>query len=100
MLTPEASANVLDMTREEVIAILRSEAGRDETRRVANLGRAVDFVCRAIYGRQVSRLEAEQMADAVAKIAEEYFPGSSETFAIVYGRRLRRVIEDVFGAAS
>jgi hypothetical protein len=88
------------MTREEVIAILRSEAGRDETRRVANLGRAIDFVERTIYARHVSRMEAEQMADAAARIAEEYFPGSAETFAIVYGRRLKRVIEEVFGAAS
>jgi hypothetical protein len=88
------------MTREEVIAILRSEAGREETRKVRNLARAVAFVERTIYSRHVSHLEAEQMVDATARIAEEYFPGSSETFAIVYGRRLKRVMEEVFGAAS
>jgi hypothetical protein len=88
------------MTREEVIAIRRSAAGREETRKVRNLGRAVDFVEHAIRDRQVSRTEAEQMADAVAKIAEQYFPGSGDTFSIVYGRRLRRVLDEVFGAAS
>ena len=88
------------MTREEVIAILRSAAGRDETRKIRNLGRAIDFVERTIYRRDVSKFEAEQMIDAAAKIAEEYFPGSSETFGIVYGRRLRRVLEEVFGAPS
>jgi hypothetical protein len=88
------------MTREELIAILRSAAGREETRKVRNLGRAIDFVEHTIYSRQVSRMEAEQMADAAAKIAEEYFPGSSDTFSIVYGRRLRRVIDEVFGRAS
>jgi hypothetical protein len=88
------------MTREEMIAILRSAAGQEETRKVRNLGRAIDFVEHTIYSRQLSRLEAEQMADAAARIAEEYFPGSGDTFSIVYGRRLRRVINEVFGAAS
>jgi tRNA(Ser,Leu) C12 N-acetylase TAN1 len=88
------------MTRDEVIAILRSAEGRDETRRVYKLGVAVDFVERTIYSRQVSRTDAEQMTNAVAKIAEELFPGSEETFAIIYGRRLRRVIDEVFGSSS
>lgn len=88
------------MTREEVIAILKSTAGRDETRKIRNLGRAVAFVERAIYSGSVSRLEAEQMIDATANIAEEYFPGSTETFGIVYGHRLRRVLEEAFGAPS
>ncbi len=88
------------MTRDQIIAILRSDAGRDETRRVRNLGRAIDFVERTICSRQLTRLEAEQMADAAARIAEEYFPGSAETFEIVYGHRLRRVMNEVFGAPS
>jgi hypothetical protein len=97
---PNIALYLRDMTREELIAILRSEAGREETRKVRDLGRAIDFVEHAIYSRQISRMEAEEMADAAAKIAEQYFPGSSDTFAIVYGRRLRRVIAEVFGAAS
>lgn len=88
------------MTREEVIAILRSPAGREETRKVRDLSRAVHFVEAAIYSGQLSRIEAEQMADGAARIAEAYFPGSAETFAIVYGQRLRRVMDEVFGAAS
>jgi tRNA(Ser,Leu) C12 N-acetylase TAN1 len=88
------------MTREEIIAILRSPEGRDETRRVYKLGAAVDFVERTIYSRTVSRADAEQMTDAVAKIAEEFFPGSEDTFAIIYGRRLQRVINEVFGSPS
>ena len=88
------------MTREEVIAILRSTAGRDETRRVYYLRRAVDFVEQTISTGQATRIEAEQMTDAVAELAEEYFPGSTETFAIIYGHRLRRVMNEVFGKAS
>lgn len=88
------------MTRDQVIAILRSPEGREETRRVYRLGVAIDFIERTIYSGEVSRADAEQMADAAAQIAEEFFPGSSETFAIVYGRRLQRVISDVFGAGN
>jgi hypothetical protein len=33
----------------------------------------------------------------VAARAEELFPGSSSTFAIVYGVRLKRVIDETFG---
>jgi len=57
------------MTRDEVVAILKSTAGRDESRKVRNLGRAVAFVERAIFSGSVSRLEAEQMIYATAKIA-------------------------------
>jgi len=35
--------------------------------------------------------------DAVAARAEELFPGSEETFAIVYGVRLKRVIDETYG---
>lgn len=88
------------MTREEVIAILRSPEGKDETRRVYKLGAAVDYVERTIHSRAVSRFEAEQMINAVARIAEEFFPGSEETFAIIYGRRFQRILNEVFGSAS
>jgi hypothetical protein len=88
------------MTREQVIAILRSPEGRDETRRVYKLGAAVDYVERTIHSGEVSRLDAEQMINVVARIAEEFFPGSEETFAIIYGRRLQRVINEVFGSPS
>ena len=43
------------------------------------------------------RGEAEALVDAVAAYAEQLFPGSEETFRIVYGVRLRRVMTEVFG---
>ncbi|HKQ69408.1 MAG TPA: hypothetical protein VJT73_08720 [Polyangiaceae bacterium] len=86
------------MTRDEAVAILRSPEGRDETRRVYKLGRAVELVLQTIYGRDHTRAEAEQMVDGLAELAEAYFPGSSETFSIVYGRRLGRVISEVYGS--
>jgi hypothetical protein len=88
------------MTRDEAVAILRSPAGRDETRRVYQLRRAFELVLQTIYGRDHSRAEAEQLVDGLASFAEEIFPGSQETFAIIYGQRLRQVIDEVYGASD
>ena len=85
------------MTRDEAVAILRSPEGRDETRRVYKLRRAFELVLQTIYTGDHSRDEAEQLVDGLAELAEEYFPGSSETFSIVYGRSLGRVISEVYG---
>ncbi len=85
------------MTRDEAVAVLRSPEGRDETRRVYHLGRAFELVLQMIYAGDHSRAEAEQLVDGLAELAEEYFPGSAETFSIIYGRRLGRVIREVYG---
>jgi hypothetical protein len=86
------------MTRDEVVAILKSPEGREETKRVYYLRRTFELVIQAIYVGDHSRLEAEQMVDGLAELAEEYFPGSAETFSIIYGRRLSRAIAEVYGA--
>ena len=88
------------MTLDEAIRILRSPEGRDETRRVYLLGRAVDWAEITIRGGDVSRADAESIVDAVAARAEELFPGSRATFAIVYGVRLKRVIHETFGEGN
>jgi hypothetical protein len=86
------------MTRDEAVAILRSPEGRDETRRVYQLRRAFELVLQTIYGGDHSRSEAEQLVDGLAELAEEYFPGSTSTFSLIYGRRLGRAITEVYGA--
>lgn len=88
------------MTLEEAIRILRSPEGKDETKRVYFLRKAVDWAEITIRASGLSRSDAEEIVDAVAARAEELFPGSAETFAIVYGVRLRRVIGEVYGADS
>lgn len=88
------------MTLEEAIRILRSPEGREETKRVYLLGRAVDWAEITIRAGDVTRADAESLVDAVAARAEDLFPGSRETFAIVYGVRLKRVIDEVYGQAS
>lgn len=85
------------MTLEEAIRILRSPEGRDETKRVYLLGRTVDWAEITIRAGGVTREDAEAIVDAVAARAEELFPGSRETFGIVYGVRLKRVIAEVYG---
>ena len=86
------------MTRDEAVAILRSPEGRDETRRVYHLRRAFELVLQTIYGGDHSRAEAEQLVEGLAQLAEQYFPGSSHTFALIYGRRLGRAITEVYGS--
>ncbi len=85
------------MTLEETIRILRSPEGREETKRVYLLGRAVDWAEITIRAGGLSRRDAEEIVDAVAARAEDLFPGSRDTFAIVYGVRLKRVISEVHG---
>ena len=88
------------MTLEEAIRILRSPEGREETKRVYLLGRAVDWAEITIRAGDVTRDDAESIIDAVASRAEDLFPGSRETFAIVYGVRLRRVLDEVYGKSD
>jgi len=85
------------MTLEEAIRILRSPEGKDETKRVYLLRRAVEWAEVTIRALHVDRKDAEAIVDAVAARAEELFPGSSDTFAIVYGVRLKRVIDETYG---
>ena len=88
------------MTLEETIRILRSPEGREETRRVYLLRRAVDWAEITIRAGDVSRDDAEAIVDAVAARAEELFPDSRDTFAIIYGVRLKRVIDEVYGKSD
>jgi hypothetical protein len=88
------------MTLEEAIQILRSPEGREETKRVYLLRRAVDWAEITIRAGDVTRGDAEAIVDAVAARAEELFPGSRDTFAIVYGVRLKRVIDEVYGRSD
>jgi hypothetical protein len=88
------------MTRDEAVRILRSPEGKEETRRVYVLRKAVDFAEIAVRAGDIEKREAERLVDAVASLAEELFAGSAETFRIVYGRRLKRVLEEVYGPSD
>jgi hypothetical protein len=85
------------MTRDEAVRILRSPEGKEETRRIYALRRAVDFAEITVRAGGIDKPDAEALVDTVAALAEQLFEGSQETFRIVYGRRLRRVLEEVYG---
>lgn len=85
------------MTREEVIRVLRSPEGREETRLIYRLRIACDLATQVIEQRSVTREQAEELVDGLEKLATAYFPDSSETFRIIYGRRFQRLINDTFG---
>ena len=90
------------MTLDEAIRILRSPEGKDETKRVYRLDRTVDLAVQLIYAEssRLTRAEAEKIVDELSRLAEELFPGSRDTFAIVYGRRMQRIIGEVFGTGN
>jgi hypothetical protein len=88
------------MTRDEAVRILRSPEGKEETRRVYVLRKAVDFAEIAVRAGDLSRPDAERLVDTVAALAEELFEGSRETFRIVYGQRLKRVLDEVYGVGD
>ena len=90
------------MTLEDAIRILRSPEGKEETRRVYRLDRTVDLAVQLIYAEasRMSRADAEKVVDELARLAEELFPGSRDTFEIVYGRRMQRIIGEVFGTGN
>ena len=64
------------MTLEEAIAILRSPEGKEETRRVYVLRRAVDFAEINMRAGGLSRPEAQELINAVGSLAEDLFAGS------------------------
>jgi hypothetical protein len=88
------------MTRDEAVRILRSPEGKEETRRVYILRKAVDFAEIAVRAGDLERRDAERLVDTVAALAEELFEGSRETFRIVYGLRLKRVLDEVYGPSD
>jgi hypothetical protein len=88
------------MTRDEAVRILRSPEGKEETRRVYILRKAVDFAEITVRAGDIPRADAECLVDTVASLAEELFAGSRETFRIIYGLRLRRVLDEVYGPSD
>jgi hypothetical protein len=85
------------LTRDEAVRVLRSPEGKEETRRVYVLRRAVEFAEITVRAGGIAKPDAESLVDAVGALAEELFTGSADTFRIIYGLRLRRVLEEVYG---
>jgi len=75
------------------------EALREEDRRVRALRLAFDLTQATIL--QDPRLtldEAREMEDRLEALALSLFPGKERAFALIYRPRLRRAMEERFGA--
>ena len=69
----------------------------EEEKRVRELQRTVDLALIFLSRGNLNRYEAERLAAAVRQKALDLFPDKGETFDLIYGPRLRRVISSRFG---
>jgi hypothetical protein len=66
----------------------------DETARVRKVRHLVDIATSLIMQAGMSRREAETLVAGVRSRILDLFPGSEDTFEIVYGPRFRRIIDE------
>jgi len=66
---------------------------RDEQRRLRYVQFIVDFTSSVIVQGGVSREEAEALVAAAREKILALFPGSEQTYEILYGRRFARLVE-------
>ena len=68
----------------------------EEEKRVRRLRNLVDLACSVLYQGSMSREEASRMIAGVKRMALELFPDKEETFDMIYGSRLRRILCERF----
>ena len=66
----------------------------DEAARLRKVRQLVDLATSLIMQASLSREEAEHLVADVRLRILQMFPGSEETYNIVYARRFRRLIEE------
>lgn len=66
----------------------------DEARRISRVRAIVDVTSSLIMQSGFRRSEAEALVDMARQKVLELFPGSEETFEIVYARRFCRLIDE------
>ncbi|HEY4706174.1 MAG TPA: hypothetical protein VII64_01860 [Thermodesulfobacteriota bacterium] len=70
---------------------------KEEDRRIRHLRRMVDFTVMLIIGSPgMSVEEASGHVAALKEFAMRLFPGKEHVFDMVYGPRLRRILNDKF----
>ena len=68
----------------------------EEEKKVRRLRNLVDVTCCVLYQDSMSREDACRMIAGVKKMALELFPDKEETFDMIYGSRLRRILCERF----
>ncbi len=70
---------------------------KEEDRKIRHLRRMVDFTVMLIIGSpEMTAEEASRHVAALREFALKLFPGKEHVFDMVYGPRLRRVLNDKF----
>ena len=66
----------------------------DEARRARKVRQLVDIATTLIIQSRMTRRDAEKLVQTVRGLILRLFPGSAETFEIVYARRFSRLIRE------
>lgn len=72
------------------------EALEAEERRLRRLGRIMDFTATLLWQADLSLSEAQRLVAAARERALELFPDKGETFDLIYGSRLRRILAEKY----
>jgi hypothetical protein len=74
------------MTRAELLA--------DEATRARKVTQIVDIATALITQSEMSRAEAEALVEYARAAILELFPGSTQTFEVVYAQKFRRLVDE------
>jgi hypothetical protein len=70
---------------------------KEESKRIRQLRRLVDFSLALIAQSPIPLEEAQQVFAGVRRYALRLFPGKEDTFDLIYTPRFRRLIAEKFG---
>lgn len=70
------------------------QALQEEQKRMRSLRVLVDLTACVIVQSRVSRTRAERMVEATRRKVLQLFPGTEETYDIIYRRRFERLIQE------
>jgi len=77
--------------------LVDENALKEENRRIRQLRLGVELAIAVIMQTQLDIDEALDIVNGVRKLALRLFPGSEDTFDLIYLPRFRRVLRERFG---
>jgi len=76
--------------------MMTDEERIEEDKKVRQLQRVVDFACCVLRQQAMSIEEAQGLIAGVKEMALCLFPDKEQTFDLIYGARLRRILMEKF----
>jgi cyanate lyase len=70
---------------------------KQEEKQLRQLRFMVDLVAAVIRQGMVNKEEARKIVKGLKRYVTSSFPGSDQTFEIIYGSRFKRIIKETFG---